>query len=176
MKTMKIIFEIKRLLAIVVFLFVGLLLFFKTWFIVWDWMTKPSNEIGSLRGKINLTIDINGYYPQTPEIFNSILNEKFRNIVNKNYLDGYYYVGGLNTNDSPYMPIIIKKDEKFLFRGWFLMISRASISLSGLNKQHRKELFTEPWKLVENDFDTLDEYMAFTNRLRLYKITTTEIP
>jgi len=141
---------------------------FRAWLI---WMSRPSDELRAMRNiikKINLYhINVDGIYPET-----------LINILNFNDKKGtkFYYVSGLTTNDPPRTPIIIKRNDYFPSRGWILTKEIKDCRLTQIqqkyeqhdfNSEKRIEIINEPWKLVENDFETIEEYMMFTNRLRL---------
>ena len=122
----------------------------------------------------------NEAYPETPEDFNRIIYQKIyfplgatndSDIYYFNCLKGYYYIGGISTNDPVNTPIVIRQNDFFPSRSWVLTISGDSYFFYEFNRNQRRELFNEPWKLVEDDFQTLNDYMAFTNRLQLFKVS-----
>ena len=90
--------------------------------------------------------------------------------------NGLYYVSGLRTNDPPRTPMVIRS-SRGLADGLVLHIGECELRygrvcyLSDYDSEKRKFLLTEPWKLVRDEFEDVREYEAFTNRLKLIKIT-----
>ncbi|MCL1920302.1 MAG: hypothetical protein FWG50_04365 [Kiritimatiellaeota bacterium] len=76
--------------------------------------------------------------------------------------NGIYYVGGLKLSDPPAMPIWFRQDLIMYVGGdWG--------SIKDIEPSKRKLLMTAPWELVRDEFRDVEEYKAFTNRLKLIK-------
>jgi len=141
-------------------------------FVLWnEWFTS---DYRLMRGNLKDIIDADGNYAQTPENYaqkifttDTFLNEKINPLI------GYYYIGGLSTNDLFIAPIIMKYKSWLPYKGWILNIGGGVTWLCNIDKKRRKELLKEPWKFIEDKFQSPEEYMSFTNRLRLYKVSKT---
>ena len=90
-----------------------------------------------------------GYYPVNLEILSCWNN--------------FYYVSGLKKNDPQKTPIILYYNTNWPSNGRMLLLNKKII------KFKNKQLLSQPWAHVRNEFKNEDEYIAFTNRLKIIK-------
>ena len=85
--------------------------------------------------------------------------------------NGLYSVNGLKHGDPPNTPMVISFYPDFpQQKSSILFYSGGQIRTTNYTDDEMKLLITAPWELVKNEFQHLNDYITFTNRLTLTKV------
>ena len=166
----KFLFFLDKLLKIFLFFFFLIQFGFIVLYSYVNWINEPMDKLNVSRASLLDSIDSEGNFPKTPEDLDALDNTSIKLI---DYLKEFYYIGGLSTNDPYNTPIILKQFHWHPLRGGMITINNNTYSYTQIKRKQWDELIKEPWKLLENGYATPEEYMSFTNRLRLYKVSKT---
>jgi len=113
-------------------------------------------------------MDENGKFPAS---YNDIVEiyEFYGTPQNLSKWCNYYYVGNLMTNDPPTMPVFIYHNPRFPSRAGVMPMNYRDYEVN--NRKMVNVLLTAPWELVRNEFANERDYQAFTNRLKITRMT-----